>query len=158
MDKIWKSNLPDTLNRKFFRATVESVLIYGSITWTLTAKLEKKLDGAYTRMLRAALNRHWTERPTNKELYANIPPITASIRQQRLRFAGHCWRNKGELASDAILWTPRHGKRSRGRPKKTYIDQLADDTGCESTDELAVAMSDKASWSDRVMSSRASST
>ena len=30
MDKIWKSNLSDQLKRSLFRATVESVLIYGS--------------------------------------------------------------------------------------------------------------------------------
>ena len=28
MDKIWKSNLSDNLKRNFFRATVESVLVY----------------------------------------------------------------------------------------------------------------------------------
>ena len=49
MSVIWKSNLPDDLKRNIFRATVESVLVYGSITWTLISKLEKKLDGSYTR-------------------------------------------------------------------------------------------------------------
>ena len=120
MDKIWKSNLPDKLKRNFFRATVESVLTYGSTTWTLTSKLEKKIDGAYTRMLRAALNRSWRDHPTNKELYANIPPISQSIRLQRLRFAGHCWRNKEELAGKVLLWSPSNGRRSQGRPKRTY--------------------------------------
>ena len=48
MDKIWKSNLPDNLKRNFFRAAVETVL---SVSWTLTTHLEKKIDGAYTRML-----------------------------------------------------------------------------------------------------------
>ena len=32
LNKIWKSKLPDKLKRKFFRATVESVLFYGSTT------------------------------------------------------------------------------------------------------------------------------
>ena len=81
MDKIWKSNLSDQLKRSFFRATVESVLIYGSTTWTLTSKLEKKLNGAYTRMLRAALNRSWKDHLTNKELYGNIPLISKAIQQ-----------------------------------------------------------------------------
>ena len=158
MDKIWKSNLPDKLKRNFFRATVESVLTYGSITWTLTSKLEKKIDGAYTRMLRAALNRSWRDHPTNKELYANIPPISQSIRLQRLRFAGHCWRNKEELAGKVLLWSPSHGRRSQGRPKRTYPEQLADDVGCHA-EELPALMSDKTEWKRRVsMLSRASST
>jgi hypothetical protein len=157
MDKIWKSNLPDKLKRNFFRATVESVLVYGSITWTLTSKLEKKLDGAYTRMLRIALNKSWRQHLTNKVLYGNIPPISKSICQQRLRFAGHCWRSKNELASKLILWSPTHGKRSQGRPKKTYIDQLISDTGCL-IDELPTEMNNREEWRRHVISSRASST
>ena len=40
-------------------ATVESVFLYGSETWTLTNSTEKQIDGAYTRMLRTALNVSW---------------------------------------------------------------------------------------------------
>ena len=46
MNNIWKSNLPNQLKKNFFRAIVETVLVYGSITWTLTSSLEKKIDGA----------------------------------------------------------------------------------------------------------------
>ena len=44
LDKIWKSNLPDNLKRNFFRAAVETVLLYGSVSWNLTTHLEKKID------------------------------------------------------------------------------------------------------------------
>ena len=59
LSSIWKSPLCTTLKRNFFRAVVESVLLYGSEAWTLTKKHEKKLDGTYTRMLRAILNISW---------------------------------------------------------------------------------------------------
>ncbi len=75
LNPIWKSKLPDTIKRDFFRATVESVLVYGSSTWTLTKKLEKKLDGTYTRMIRAVLNVSWKEHPTKIRLYGPLPPI-----------------------------------------------------------------------------------
>ena len=42
INNIWKSYLPDQLKRNFFRATVDYVLVYGSISWTLTSSLEKK--------------------------------------------------------------------------------------------------------------------
>ena len=48
---IWKSNLTDKIKRSFFQAAVVSILLYGCTTWTLTKRLEKKLDGNYTRML-----------------------------------------------------------------------------------------------------------
>ena len=50
---IWKSDLTDKMKRSFFQAAVVSVLLYGCTTWTLTKRLEKRLDGNYTRMLRA---------------------------------------------------------------------------------------------------------
>ena len=149
MDKIWKSNVSDNLKRNFFRAAVESVLVYGSASWTLAKKCEKRIDGAYTRMLRVALNKSWRDHPTNKELYGNTPKISSTIRQQRMRFAGHCWRSKEELIAAVLLWNPKHGKRSEGRPRKTYIDQLLDDTGCR-LEELPNAMEDRVGWKKRV--------
>ena len=87
---IWKSPLCTTLKRNLFRAVVESVLLYGSEARTLTKKHEKKLDGTYTRMLRAILNISWKEHPTKIRLCGNIPPLTSIIRIRRTRFAGHC--------------------------------------------------------------------
>ena len=48
---IWKSNFTDKMKRSFFQAAVVLVLLYGCTTWTLTKRLEKKLDGNYARML-----------------------------------------------------------------------------------------------------------
>ena len=90
---IWKSNLSVKLKTNFFRTTVESILVYGSITWTLTSFLEKKIDGAYKRMARAALNKIWQDHTSNNELYGNIPKITITIRELGMRFSGHCWRS-----------------------------------------------------------------
>ena len=53
---IWKSDLTDKMKRSFVQEAVASILLYGCTTWTLTQRLEKKLDGNYTRMLRAILN------------------------------------------------------------------------------------------------------
>ena len=56
----------------------------------IPSTLEKKVDGAYTRILRTALNKTWKQHLTNTELYGKIQKITNSIREQRPRFAGHC--------------------------------------------------------------------
>ena len=73
---IWKSDLTDKMKRSFFQAAVVSILLYGCTTWTLTKRLEKKLDGNYTRMLRAVLNKSWRQHPTRHQLYGHLPPIT----------------------------------------------------------------------------------
>ena len=113
---IWKSNLDVSIKREFFRATVEYVLTYSSQAWTLTKSLENKLNGAYTRMLRAALNAHWDQRVTNKKLYNNFPKTTETIRYRRLQFSGHIWRHDGEIVHNLLFWMPKNGKPKRGRP------------------------------------------
>ena len=61
---IWKSDLTDKMKHSFFQAAVVSILLYGCTTWTLTKRMEKKLDGNYTRMLQAILNKSWRQHPT----------------------------------------------------------------------------------------------
>ena len=109
LSTIWKSDLTDKMKRSFFQAAVTSILLYGCTTWTLTKRLEKKLDGNYTRMLRAILNKSWQQHPTRHQLYGHLPPITKSIQVRRTRHAGHCWRSRDELIRDVLLWIPTHG-------------------------------------------------
>ena len=59
----WKSDLTNKMKRSFFQAAVVSILLYEGTTWTLTKRMEKKLDGNYTRMLRAILNKSWRQHP-----------------------------------------------------------------------------------------------
>ena len=131
-------------------ATFESVLLYGSTTWTHTKQQEAALDGTYTRMLRAILNISWKEHPIKNRLCLKHSSITTTIKERRLWQTGHSWRSKHELVSDVILWQPPYGKASCGRPSRTFVDQLVDDTGCPQED-LATAMEEnKMEWRKRV--------
>ena len=141
----------------FFQAAVVSILMYGCTTWTLTKRLEKKLDGNYTRMLRAILNKSWRQQPTRHQLYDRLPPITKTIQIRRSRHSGHCWRSRDELISDVLLWTPTYGRAKAGRSARTYIQQLCKDTGC-SPEDLPEAMSNREKWRERVRDIRASGT
>ena len=143
------------MKRSFFQAAVVSILLYGCTTWTLTKRLEKKLDGIYTRMLRAILNKSWRQHPTRHQLYGHLAPITKTIQVRRARHAGHCWRSRDELISDVLQWIPIYGRAKAGRPARTYIQQLCEDTGC-STEDLSEAMNDREKWRERVRDIHAS--
>ena len=131
-------------------------MLYGCTTWTLTKRLEKKLDGNYTRMLRAILNKSWQQHPTRHQLYGHLPPITKTIQVRRTRHAGHCWRSRDELIRDVLLWIPTHGRAKAGWPARTYIQQLCEDTGC-CPEDLPRAMNDREEWRERVRDIRATS-
>ena len=154
---IWKSDLTDKMKRSFFQTAVVSILLYGCTTWTLTKRLKKKLDGNYTRKLRATLNKSWQQHPTRHQIYGHLPLISKTIQVRRNRDAGHCWRSKDELISDVLLWTPAYGQAKAGRLARTYIQQLCVDTGC-SPEDLPEAMNDREKWRERIRDIRASGT
>ena len=44
--------------------------------------------------------------------------------ERRLWFSRHCWRSENKVASDLVLWEPKHGKRSVGGQARTFVDLL----------------------------------
>ena len=121
---IWSVRKKKKMKRSFFQAAVTSILLYGCTPWTLTKRLEKKLDGNYTRMLRAILNKSWRQHPTRHQLYGHLPPITKTIQVRRTRHAGHCWRGRVELIRDFTLMDP-HTWPCKSRTTNTNIHPAA---------------------------------
>ena len=144
------------MKRSFFQAAVVSILLYGCTTWTLTKRLKNKLDGNYTRMLRATLNKSWRQKPTRHQLYGHLPPITKTIQVRRTRYAGHGRRSKDELISNVLLSKPRIWP-GKSRTTSSNIQQLCEDTGC-SPEDLPEAMNYREKWWERVRDIRAGGT
>ena len=85
-------------------------------------------------MLRAILNKSWWQHPTRHQLYGHLPPITKTIQVRRTRHAGEA-----------------------GRPARTYIQQLCEDTECSPEDQPE-AMNDREKWREMVRDICASGT
>ena len=95
-------------------------------------------------------HRLWVATQTDTKVfcYGHRPPIIKTIQIRRTRHAGHCWRSRGELISDVLLWTPTYGRAKAGLSARTYIQQLCKDTGC-SPEDLPEAMNDREKWRER---------
>ena len=78
-------------------------------------------------------------------LYGNIPPLTSITRIRKTRFVGHCYRSEEEIIKYVSLWTPNHGTTKLGRPRKTYVKQLCDDTGI-TTYEIKTEIQVRTTW------------
>ena len=94
------------------------------------------------------LGHWWTHFPQSQNYSSQV---------RRTRHAGHCWRSRDELIRDVLLWIPTHGRAKAGRPARTYIQQLCEDTGC-CPEDLPRAMNDREEWRKRVRDIRAAST
>ena len=143
LDKIWKSNLDRKFKIQIFRVLVEPILLYGSETWTLSARQQQRLDGCYTRLLRRVLNLSWRNHPTLETIYGDLPRVSNLVCKRRVQFAGHCARATDELVSSFVLWRhPFPDNRSR---KLTFPDRIRRDTAI-SRDNLLAAMKDREYW------------
>lgn len=130
-------------------ATVEPILLYGSETWTMSAKATRRLDGTYTRLLRRAKNLSWKSHPTRELIYGDLCPVSSLLKARRVQFAGHCHRAENEIISSLILWRPQpHGRRSQ---KLTFPDVISRDTGIMK-EELMTAMRNRDCWREVVNS------
>ena len=89
--------------------------------------MEKALDGSYTRMLRKALNVHWSERMPNVTLYGKLLKLSDKIAARRLRLEPTV-SSYGNPPMDS---------------EATYVDQLKRDTGTSTSGELAAMMNDR---------------
>ena len=138
-------------------AAVVSILLYRCTTWTLTKRMEKKIDGNDTRMLLAIFYKSWLQHPTKQQLYGQLTPPTKTIKDRRTTYAGHCWRSRDELISDVLQWTPSYGQAKAGWPAWIYIQQICKDTGCCSED-MPEAMNNREDWREKVRDIRAGST
>ena len=146
MKHIWKSSLEKEIKLQLFRATTESILLYGSATWSLTKLEEKSLDGTYTHMLCMIQNINWKDHVTNDVLYGKLRKISNTIRQRRLQLAGHMFRDRSSPAHLTVTWEPLHGTTNRGRPQTTFVDTLLRDTSLHNVKELETCMKDRAIW------------
>ena len=142
---------------------VDKFTYLGSSVESTEKDIETRLTKAWTAINRLSII--WKSDLTDKmkrsffqaAVTSILPPITKTIQVRRTRHAGHCWRSRDELIRDVLLWIPTHGRAKAGRPARTYIQQLCEDTGC-CPEDLPRAMNDREEWRERVRDIRATST
>ena len=86
---VWQSNISVKTKIAFFKACVESMLLYGSETWSMTKRLQENLDCTYTRLLMRVKNISWRQHKTKAEIYGDVPPISTLVAQRRA--SKFCW-------------------------------------------------------------------
>ena len=154
---IWKSDLTDEMKRSFFQAVVVSILLYGCTTWTLTKRkeeetwrqLHKNVESNIEQVLATTPHETPTVRPLASH-HENYTGWTSQTRQTLPEKQGRArkWRTPMD---------PTYGQAKAGRPARTYIHQLCEDTGCDPED-LPEVMNDREKWRERIRDIRASGT
>ena len=132
---IFHSSARDEVKIRLFRATVESVLLYGLEAVPMTETRERILDGTHRSLLRYALGVHFPETLSTRALKdrTGLPPLSTTLRTRRLRLVGHCLRSHGRSRriplALALLHAPTDRfRRGQGRTqtlRSTFLKDLA---------------------------------
>ena len=134
------------------QSCVIPVLIYGSQTWSNTAKETRMLQVCQRAMERRILGVTRRDKIRNTEIrrLTNLPDVTNIAEKQKWMWAGHVARMAdSRWAYKATTWDPRNGRRAAGRPKIRWADSLANKAGKLWT-RIARNRSDwKALWKDQ---------
>jgi len=144
---------------RLYNALVISVLLYGLETWTLLKADERRLEAFHMNFQRRILGIHWFHFVTNASVTSQTGEEDLAIRicRRRLCIFGHVRRlpeatpahSELRLAVDTLAggkpdirpeW-----KRQRGRPCRTWVQQIEDDTGLNANDAWRIAH-DRKSW------------
>lgn len=136
---------------KIYEACVLSALLYGSETWTLYSRQEKRLNTFHLRCLRKILGITWSDKISNVEVLDQtiLQSMTSILCMRRLRWLRHVKRMDDSRIPKQLLYGElSQGKRQRGRPKLRYKDACKTSLSkCEidvkTKDEIAV---DRTKW------------
>lgn len=121
-------NIPMHLKRKTYDSCILPVATYGLETMAITRKTAEELRVAQRAMERAMLGISLREKIPNTEIRrrTGVTDIMEQIARQKWRWTGHIARRDEERWEHRLtFWRPRGTKRSIGRPKKRYTDDVA---------------------------------
>jgi len=152
LNTIWKSRDVSTATKiKLFKALVISTLLYGCETWTLNAEMEKRLQAFEMKSFRKILRISYTEHKTNDFVWTTVnqhagqqEPLLSTIKRRKLAWYGHVTHH--DSLSKTILQGYMDGKRKRGRPRKTWIDNIKEWTTTTAVSQLNEIAQDRDHW------------
>ena len=118
------------------RSLVTSIFLYACESRTLTAELQRKIQGMKMRCYRKVLHISYKYHVTNEEVRANIQQaigpyedLLTFVKRRKLQWYGHVSRSSG-LAKTNLQSTVKGGRR-QGRQRKRWDDNIRDWTGPE---------------------------
>ena len=146
---LYDRKIPLRLRAKIYEAIIRPALTYGSECWAM--KVTNKINMATTemRMFRGILGVSRRDHMRNEEIrrILHVSPIDEIMRCGHLRWFGHVQRRDADNVTRRVMNLAIPGTRRRGRPKKTWHQQLKDDmTDVGVTQDVAL---DRTEWRRR---------
>ena len=146
---LYDRKIPLRLKAKVYEAIIRPALMYGSESWAMKVTNKRKIATTEMRMLLGILGVSRRDHVRNEEIrrILHVSPIDEVMRGGRLRWFGHVQRRDADNVTRRVMELAIPGTRRRGRPKKTWHQQIKDDMTCVGvTQDVAL---DRKEWRRR---------
>ena len=120
-------NLTLELRLRMVRCYVFPIVLYGMEGWTLTQRLEDKINAFEMWVYRRILKISWMDRVTNAEVLARMNTsltLLISVKKRKLLYFGHVMRNEKYRLLHLIIQGRIEGRRAPGRRRTSWLKNL----------------------------------
>ena len=128
LNNIWKDrSIPNQLKMFLLKCLVWPVLMYGCEAWTLRKEEEKRINAAEMWLYRRLLRISWKDKRTNDSILEELSTnrvLLQEMNKRKLKYVGHAVRNPKTDLMATILQGRVEGRRNRGRPPMSYMDNI----------------------------------
>lgn len=138
---LTNKNLSITSRKKFIKTYIWSILLYGCETWAIGKYERERLEAMEMWMWRRMTRTSWIERKRNETILEEIEErrnLITSIMKRKVKLVGHLLRHNEFITN--IIEGRVLGRRPRGRPWKSYFDDIQ---------QLKRAATDRHDWLHR---------
>ena len=145
-DVLTSKRMMLSTRKRLLHCYVMSTLLYGCETWTISKQMGKRLEAfelwAYRKMLRISYMEHRTNDWVLK-LVGEERKLLNSIKTKKCQYFGHIVR--AQKIQHHLLQGKLNGRRGRGRPRRTWLKDIAEWTGLSMIDATHAAQ-DRRRW------------
>ena len=118
------------MKKRILKCYIFSILTYGCETWTVNKSNIKKITAFEQWCNRRMLKISWTQKLSNNEVLNKCGVKSHNwfkeIIRRKMAFAGHVFRGSSGNVMLNIIEGKINGKRSKGRPRKTWLDNITE--------------------------------
>lgn len=134
--------------KRIVRTLIFPTVLYGCETWTMTKKMEKKINACEMWIWRKMQRISWTEKKTNESVRMEIgieedETLQQTALRRKLGFFGHVMRSDG--LEKRMMLAYGDGRRRRGRPRRKWMDEIHEVTGMKLA-ELRDVTAERKHW------------
>jgi len=127
LDTIWKATKGTKV--MLYHTLVQAIVLYNAETWTLKEEHKRKLRVFEMSVLRRICGITRRDRRRNVDIKQELDVKLDIVQrlQRRLTYFGHVARVNNSRYANILLHGYGSGQRTRGRPKKKWVDNIKED-------------------------------